>query len=400
MFASSRLTPTFIAVALAAIPSMLVSQQLPEDGRGQGLLNMEWHAARRAQLMEEVGRGIIVLRGAPTLDDYREFRQDNNFWYLTGITTPNAALILIPEAKEVFLLVPPVDPRMETWMGDLIDPKEAQALTGIKRCLPTGKMSRSGNWDGLEKAIRKALLLATEKIIYVQEMPSENWMMSRDNLLTAARSQAVDPFDGRNTRERQFKEKLKEVFEEVEVKDITTLLDALRIYKTPEEVEAMRRACEISGAAHTNIMKSAQLGDYEWQMAAQMTGDFYSAGAMGPGYMAIVGTGPNSCTLHYSANNRKLTDGDIVMIDYGAEYNHYVADVSRTWPAGEKFTERQAEIYQAVYDAQEAAFKECKPGSNLRNVHRAAYLVLKERGFAEAFPHGTSHWLGMATHDV
>ena len=372
----------------------------PEGGRGQGLFNKEWHTARRELLMDKVGKGVIVLRGAPTLNDYREFRQDNNFWYLTGITTPNAALIMVPEAKETFLLVPPVDPRMEVWSGDLIDPSEAQEITGIKRCMPIGKLSRSGNWDGLEKAIRKALQLSSERLIYIQELPAENWMMSRDNLMSAARSQARDPWDGRNTRGRQFKEKLKEVIEDVKVKDLTELLDAMRIIKTPEEAEAMRRACAISGIAHVNAMQDTQLGAFEWEMAAQMTGDFLAEGAMGPGYAPIVGTGPNSCILHYNANSRKLTDGDIVMIDYGAEFNHFVADVSRTWPAGPKFTERQAEIYQAVYDAQEAAFKQCKPGSSLREVHRAAYAVLKERGFAKAFPHGTSHWLGMATHDV
>jgi Xaa-Pro aminopeptidase len=117
------------------------------------------------------------------------------------------------------------------------------------------------------------------------------------------------------------------------------------------------------------------------------------------GYAAIVASELNACTLHYNENSRALGNNEVIMIDYGAEYNHYVADISRTWPTGKKFTKRQREVYQAVYDAQEAAFKLCKPGSTLRAVSNAAQKVITERGFGNMW-HGTSHWLGMATHDV
>ncbi|MCH2112194.1 MAG: Xaa-Pro peptidase family protein [Planctomycetes bacterium] len=389
-----------VLFATLLAPAASALQQQPEDGRRQGILGKEWHAERRAVLMEEVGKGLIVLRGAPTIKDYREFRQDNNFWYYTGVTTPNAVLILCPETGDEYLLTPPVDPRTEVWVGDLIDPDEAKAITGIENCMPTGKMSRSVNYDNLTKTLNKLLGRVKDKTFYIQEQPAENWMMSRDNLQAAQRTVMRDPYDQRKMRGEQFGMKLKELHGGTEVKDITVLLDALRVIKTPEEVELMREACRVSGAAHEAVMTSAKLGAYEWEMASQMTGSMLSGGAMGPAYMAIVGTGPNACILHYSANNRKLQSGDAVMIDYGAEVNHYVADISRTWPADAKFTERQREVYQAVYDAQEAAFAACKPGMTLGQVHRAAYNVLKERGFADAFWHGTSHWLGMATHDV
>ena len=123
-------------------------------------------------------------------------------------------------------------------------------------------------------------------------------------------------------------------------------------------------------------------GDYEWQLAARMSYEFQMAGAMGAGYMAIVGSGPRACILHYSVNNRMLEDNEAVMIDYGAEYRQYVADISRTFPTGRKFTERQREVYQAVYDAQEAAFKLCKPGSTLGEINAAAAAVIRERPLA------------------
>jgi Xaa-Pro aminopeptidase len=232
----------------------------------------------------------------------------------------------------------------------------------------------------------------------VQKQPAENWMMSRDNLRSAKSAGLQDPFDKRLNRGEQFGVKLEEELG-VKVQDITLMIDNMRIIKTPEEVEAMRRACAVSGKGHVSVMKSATAGEYEWQLAARMTGAFLEAGGMGAGYMAIVGSGPNACILHYTENARKLAQSDVVMIDYGAEYNHYVADISRTWPVGKKFSPRAREIYEAVYAAQEAAFKECKPGSTLNRVHAAAQAVIAKRGLGMML-HGTSHWLGMSTHDV
>ncbi len=378
----------------------VLTQQQPEDGRGQGLFSSGWHAERRAALMEKVGKGVIVLRGAGTQNDYREFRQDNNFWYFTGVTTPNAVLVMVPSTGHQTMLVPHVSPGAEIWQGDLIDPEEAKHITGIEDCRLIGKIPggrSSVKWDGLEDLLGD--LAKEHDTFYVQGQPAENWMMSRDNLRSAAGAVRNDPYDGRKTREGQFAGMLREKHG-VKTKDITVSIDALRVFKTPEEIEAMRGACRISGIAHEEVMKTAKAGDLEWKLAAAMTGAMLANGAMGAGYMAIVGSGPNACILHYSTNNRTLEAGDVVMIDYGAEYSHYIADISRSWPVSGKWTKRQREVYQAVYDAQEAAFEKCKPGSSLMQVHAAAAALLRERGFGEAFWHGTSHWLGMATHDV
>lgn len=392
----------FALVLAGAAPSAAAQpQQLPEDGRGQGLFDAAWHAGRRAELMKRVGEGVILLRGAGEQDDYREYRQDNEFWYFTGLTTPNAALVLVPKTGKQVLFVPPANPAMEAWLGDLIDPEEAAAITGIEDCRVTGKPNRGwgggAGWDGLDELLSEAS--RKKGAFFIQEAPAENWMMSRDNLQAAANAARNDPFDGRPTRGERLRAELEERYG-VEVKDITVLIDALRVVKTPEEIAAMRRAAEISGLAHVAAMKATAPGRYEWQLAAEMTGVMLREGAMGPAYAAIAGSGPNSCILHYNVNARRLEPDDIVMIDYGAEFNHYVADVSRSWPVGKKFGKRQREVYEAVYAAQEAAFRECKPGSNLMRVHQAAVRELRERGFAGQPPHGVSHWLGMATHDV
>ena len=351
--------------------------------------------------MEKVGKGVIVLRGAGTQNDYREFRQDNNFWYFTGVTTPNAALVMVPETGQQTLLVPHVFKEGEIWQGNLIDAEEAREITGLADCRylgdRPGHYRSSIRWNGFEQLL--AELAESYDTFYIQANPAENWMMSRDQLDTAAAAIRKDPFDGRKSREAQFAGMLREKLG-VKTKNITVSLDGLRVFKTPEEIEAMRQACRISGLGHEKVMKSAKAGDYEWQVAADLTGEMLRNGAMGPGYMAIAGSGPNTCILHYSENRRELSDGDLVLVDYGAEYNHYIADITRTWPVSGKWTKRQRQVYQAVYDAQEAAFKKCKPGSNLVLVNSAARAVILERGFREGWLHGTSHWLGMATHDV
>ena len=387
---------------LLVLPLLLpAAQQIPEDGRGQGLFNADWHRERRELLMSSVDGGLIVVRGLGKLADYREFRQDNNFWYLTGISTPLAAMILVPERGETWFFSPTVDPASEIWAGDLIDPAEASAITGIKNCLPLGdgKARRNGGgWSGFENKLSELLDSVEKKVIWVQKKPAENWMMSRDNLEDAESTQKEDPFDGRLWREEQFALMLEASFD-CEVMDLTDTLDVLRLHKTPEEFTAMRFACEVTGLAHVAAIKNFSAGDYEWQIAADMTATMLSNGAMGPGYMAIVGSGANSCILHYSINNRRLVQGDVVLIDYGAEFNHYIADITRTWPVNGKFSKRQREAYEAVYAAQEAAFVQCKPGNKFGAVAAASSKVIADRGFGRMW-HGTSHWLGMATHDV
>lgn len=384
-----------------ALLALLSAQQTPEDGRGQGLFDKDWHAERRQALREaflekaEDKEGVIVLRGQGPLNDYREFRQDNNFWYLTGVSTPEAVYVTVPKTGEEYLLVPRVGPMDERWQGDLIDPEEAAALTGIKVCT---KLDKDGeDWGNLEALLAK--IAAERKSFYIEKQPAENWMMSRDNLQGWAATMKRDPFDTRFDRGEQFGVMLESKYAGVAAKDVTQLIDSLRLVKTPEEVEAMRMACKISGLAHSNAMRQTLPGDYEWQIAARMTGDMLEAGGMGAAYMAIVGSAGNACMLHYPTNNRKTEAGDMVLIDYGGEYRYYVADVTRSWPLDKKFSKRHREVYQAVYDAQEAAFKLCKPGSTLNEVSAAASKVIADRGFGQMW-HGTSHWLGMATHDV
>lgn len=387
-----------MAAFLAAVLLLAVAppQQHPDDGRGQESFTREWHAQRRAALLEALARdggpALVVLRGAGPKDDYRAFYQDNVFWYFTGVTSPDAVWVADLASGEEWFLIPTVSERLRRWDGDVVDPEMARAITGIAACMPLG------NADGPYGALTSLLAASTAGVVYTDLQPAENWMMARDYAARAFAATQADPYDGRPAREQRFAERLAELHG-VEVRDLSPAVDALRAIKTPEEVAALREACRIAGAGHAWAMRNALPEDPEWLVAAGMGAEFRRLGAAGDAYAPIVGAGRNACVLHYKENRHRLERGQVVMIDYGPDFARYDADISRSWPVDARFTPRQREVMDAVLAAQEAAFAECKPGSNLGRVHEAANAVLRERGFGPLV-HSTSHWLGLGTHDV
>lgn len=376
------------------------SQQHPEDGRGQGGFDRAWHAERRAALRAATlaqgadPRGVIVLRGAGPKDDYRAFAQDNVFWYFTGVTSPEAVWVMVPETGEEWFLIPTVSARLRRWDGNVVDPDMARAITGIENCLALG--DASGRHGALERLL--AQLTTERRTIYTDLQPAEGWMMARDYAERAQGAVDADPYDGRPSREQAFAARLRERHG-VEVVDLAPWVDALRTTKTPAEIAALREACRISGLGHARAMREALPGQREWQVAAAMRAEFFAAGAHSEAYAPIVGAGRNACVLHYKENRHVLERGAVVMIDFGADFARYDADVSRAWPVDARFTPRQREVYETVLAAQDAAFAECRPGSSLTRVHEAANAVLRARGFGPLV-HSTSHWIGLGTHDV
>ncbi|MEE9577401.1 MAG: Xaa-Pro peptidase family protein, partial [Gemmatimonadota bacterium] len=212
-----------------------------------------------------------------------------------------------------------------------------------------------------------------------------------------------------NPKTRQNADLLSLVFDgQAEVRDVEPVLAGLRLVKDDFEIAMLRRAIEITGAAHRAAMKAARPGMYEYELEAVIEFNFRLGGAERVGFPSIIGSGPNSVVLHYDKSRRGMEAGDLVVMDIGAEYSYYSADVTRTIPVSGRFTKRQREIYDLVLGAQEAGLKAVKPGNTLLDVDRAARSYLKEHGAAacgakncaEHFVHGVGHWLGMDVHDV
>jgi Xaa-Pro aminopeptidase len=376
------------------------AQQSPDADRGQAALDRAWHSGRRAALREALlreapdPRGFVILRGAGPKDDYRAFTQDNVFWYFTGVTSPDAVWVMVPETGEEWFLIPAVGPLLRRWDGDVADPAMAREITGIENCMTLG--DDTGKSGALAALLER--LAAERKTAYTDLQPAENWMMARDYAARAFLATQQDPYDGRPSREQQFAARLKERHG-VEVVDAAPWVDALRVVKTPQEIVLLREACRISGLGHLRAMRTALPGAMEWQVAAEMHAEFFRNGAHSEAYAPIVGAGVNACVLHYKENRHSLDRGEIVMVDFGADFGRYDADVSRAWPVDARFSLRQREVVEAVLAAQVAAFSECRPGATLARVHEAANAVLRDRGFGPLV-HSTSHWIGLGTHDV
>jgi Xaa-Pro aminopeptidase len=174
----------------------------------------------------------------------------------------------------------------------------------------------------------------------------------------------------------------------------------MRRIKDEQEIERLRNSSRIAALGLMEAIRSARPGMYEYQIAALAEFVFLWNGASGPAFFPIVGSGPNSCILHYHQNRRKMNSGDVVVFDFGCDYAYYVSDVSRTFPVSGRFSREQAEIYQVVLDAQTAALEKVRPGATFKELDQAARGVLAHHGYEEYFSHGVGHYVGMSVHDV
>jgi len=353
-------------------------------------LGAAFHTGRRAELARRLETGYVLVRGLPETRDYTEFRQDKTFWYLTGIESPDATLFMDVDAGTEILFLPDRDRRQEVWDGELWDAEDEWVgeLTGFEDVRAS---------SGLMEFLREKLSEGDK--VWISKEPWVALSGGFDRAEPADRRRKRDPLDGRASREQALGAKLVEHFS-VEVASLRGPIDAMRLIKTPEEIEAMRRAARAGSAAMVEAIRSTRPDLGEWELDALMEWIQVREGADGPAYLAIVGSGPNSCTLHYSASARRMRDGEMMLIDFGPEVDHYTTDLTRTWPVNGRWTERQAELYDAVLAAQEASIAAVKPGVTLGQVGEAGNAVLRERGFASLIRHGVSHWIGLEVHDV
>jgi len=308
-----------------------------------------------------------------------EYRQSSNMLYLTGIVEPGTALILAKPAHAsgrttAILFMPETNPRRGRYQGSGPSARHAATLSGIDSVQSYGTFSES-----------LARVLRGKKILYY-DFPVDF---------------IYEPVSGqRFFVSRQAKKKLKPAFSGLRVKSPGKMLTALRQIKSTRELAIMQKAIDITTAAHLRAMQHIRPGVHEYEVEAHVEYVFKSEGAEYPAFPSIVGSGPNSVILHHWKNRRKVEAGDVVVIDIGAEVAGYSADVTRTIPVSGRFSPAQREIYEIVLRAQQQAMAVIKPGLPFRQVHAAAKKVIAGSGFGKYFTHGTSHYLGLDTHDV
>ena len=338
----------------------------------------------------------MLLPAAPVRfrngDSEYPYRPDSELLYLTGWDAPDCIALLRGFANEdrFVLFVPERDPEKELWTGPRREPEEVRTLFGAD--LVFSLRDFAGKAPGL--------LAGGEGIHYRLGADELCDRVVREALRTGRRERArrgVGPWM---------------------VADPGTVLDPLRVRKDPAEIARMREAARISVAAFGEALANVREGVGEWEVQAALEAGFRSRGANGPAFATIVAAGANACTLHYSANCARIGADDLVLVDAGAEFDFYAADLTRTVPAAGRLEGARGEVYEVVLDAHRAAVAACKPGGTLAQVHQAAVhgiaagLVaasileetvdeVVERGtYRRFFPHRTSHWLGLDTHDA
>lgn len=352
---------------------------------------------RRQRVLDQLPANVVALVAANeqlirSNDTEFPFRQNSYFHYLTGFNEPDAVLMLSTLSSQPgsVLFCQDKDPDAEVWHGLRLGYHNAPNALGI---------DAGYNIDQLEQRLPE-LLNGTESVFL---------LLGEDESLEHDVHQAMAYL--RETEKRGNKVPHR-------IEDLRPLLDTMRQQKSANELNVMREAARITGNAFKRIMKYVQPGAFEYQLGAELQHEFAMNGALYPAYEMICGGGANACVLHYTDNRDQLHDGDLVLVDAGAEYQGYAADITRTFPVNGKFSEEQKLLYDLVLEAQQAAFEKIKPGSDLVAATKAAARVIsdgltkleiltgdadenfEQQRWKKYFIHGLSHWLGLDVHDV
>jgi Xaa-Pro aminopeptidase len=350
---------------------------------------------RRRRFVEAIGDALAIVPAAQETvrnnDVSHAFRQASDFYFLTGFDEPDAVAVFNPaHAKERFVLfVRPRDREMEIWTGHRAGVEGAVAHYGADAAYPM---------DQLDAKLRE---YAIERPVLFYRLGNPAFDGRAIRLVT----------DLRTARSRGFAPP-------VRIEDPGPIVHELRLRRSPAELARQRRACQISRDAHAEAMRYARPGMHEYQVQAAVEFVFRSQGSPRDAYPSIVASGPNACILHYVENQRRMDDGDLLLIDAGCEYGYHASDITRTFPVNGRFTAPQRAVYEIVLRAQLAAIAAARPGVPYEAIHEAARRVIAEglvdlkllprnladslamHHYREFFMHGTGHWLGMDVHDV
>lgn len=352
---------------------------------------------RRQRLMEMMSpNSLAIVSAAPATVRNRDvehpYRQDSDFYYLSGFDEEQSVLVLIPgrEQGQCVLFCQEKIPEQEIWTGRRVGPEAAPERLGVDEAFPIDEIDN----------VLPGLMERKERVYTSLGASPEfdhrlmNWI---NQIKTQVRNGATPP--------RNFS-------------SLDYLLHEMRLIKSDAEITLMRAAADISAKAHCRAMQTVQPGQYEYQLEAELMHTFMAAGSRWPAYPSIVGAGDNACILHYTRNDDAIQNNDLILIDAGCELDYYASDITRTFPANGQFSPEQAALYQLVLDAQLAAIDQVKAGNHWQQPHDAAVAVLVdgllalgllqgeaddciEQGtYRRFYMHKTGHWLGMDVHDV
>jgi Xaa-Pro aminopeptidase len=346
-------------------------------------------AARRKKVMEKIGDGFAVFLGAELPESYIKFRQDNNFYYLSGVEIPDAVLVIDGRNKQSYLLVPDNIP------GDI--KPEAIIKPGMEAAT-LYKFDRVFSRTVLSNVLQR--LAGNGQPAFLQLSPQEMAEMSRDRCMQTRTNRTNDSWDGRLSKEVTFLNKIKERFPVTAINDITPIMDAMRWVKDTKEIAVIRECGRIGCLGINEAIRVTRPGIYEYQTVAASDFIYEDMGATGPAYFAIAASGERGLSWHYNANNHLLEAGTVLLIDYAPELNYYVTDITRTWPVTGEFTPEQLKFYNCVKETRDEIIKIMKPGVTMKDMENVGMEVYKRNGLEKYWFGYVGHFVGMAVHDV
>ncbi|HTM27061.1 MAG TPA: Xaa-Pro peptidase family protein [Vicinamibacterales bacterium] len=375
-------------------------------------LPKEEFAERRAKVLQRIGDGAVVMQGATESAAYEKFRQSNQFYYLTGVETPRAILVLDGRTKSSTLYLLPTNELMERSEGPLLAPgAAAEQLTGIEHVKPRA------DFDALVPGL-------AGRTIYTTVRGETVLMGTPDRANAHARAREADQWDLQGSREAYFRSRLAEKAPGATFESLDDILDEMRMIKSPREIALLRESSRIAALAHMEAMRSAEPGMYEYEIEAIGDYLFKSHNAWGPAYFGLTASGANAFWPHYHAAQTQMKDGDLVLFDYAPDFHYYTSDVTRMWPVNGKFSPDQCELYGIYLKLYQAIMTSIRPAPSLdifKDIVRKMDAVMASSSFAnpkykaaaerfvESFrarvttprPNATlGHMVGMEVHDV
>jgi Xaa-Pro aminopeptidase len=398
-------------VILFVLSLLLPATLLAQSPHHQKHFPPEEFKARWGTVFDRIGdQAVAIVQGAPLARGFAFPRQSNEFYYLSGIETPGAYIVLDGRTRKATLILPPRNERLERSEGKVLSADDAELvmrLTGADAVISTRAMGEDWLTD---------LMKAPAPAIYTMFTPAEGTAESRHELQNANAAIAADYWDGRVSREAHFVNLLRTRAPRADVRDLTAILDEMRSVKSPREIALIRRASQLAGYGILEAIKSTKAGLYEYQLDAAARYIFLAGGARLEGYRSITAAGTaNIWNGHYYRNDAVLKDGDLVLMDFAPDYGYYTSDVTRMWPVNGTYSPVQRELLQFVLDYRNAVLKLIRPGITPKEIYAQAKVAMlpvlektrwsrpvyeqAARKMLETGGGTLSHPVGLAVHD-
>ncbi len=374
--------------------------------------DFEWKefTDRRNRIMDSIGsNAIAIVQGALSVTSFEVFRQTNEFYYLTGLEIPHAYILLDGRKRKSTLYIPHRDEGRERGEGKRLSAEDATLIVGT-----TGIEEVKGI-EMLSPNLASMLIRYPLPNLFTPHSPGEGKAGSRDEAVIGYARIAADPWTDEVPKEARFINLMQERFPQFEIRDLSPIMDEMRLIKSEKEIKLIRKASQIAGAALIEAMKATKPGVMEYQLGAVAKYHYLMNDAKYDGYSAIIGGGTNAWHGHYFHNKDELKGGDMVLMDYAPDYHYYTSDVTRIWPVNGKFTQGQIELYGVITAWYKELTKRIKPGVSAQQITEETAAALKPiiakmkfskeiyRKAAEGaltFTGALSHPVGMAVHDV